>query len=159
MNRIGLCGVRLLKFSWDNQAARNSMVLLVFSIATYVEIQPKWGSSFEKYTWQTYSQQIEVDGWLETKNQGGSMETLSRRMEDAQRYVFTCASDVTYGAWKSHEIGISPKTLAFSRESSCAHKRKAVGSNPARDAKKRRETLDFSKCPRRSFFTHPVKNC
>ena len=25
-------------------------------------------------------------------------------------------------------------------------KRKAVGSNPARDAKKRRETLDFSKC-------------
>ena len=27
-----------------------------------------------------------------------AMETLSRRMEDAQRYVFTCASDVTYGA-------------------------------------------------------------
>ena len=36
-------------------------------------------------------------------------------------------------------------------------KRKAVGSNPARDAKKRRETLDFSKCPRRYFFAHRLK--
>ncbi len=38
-----------------------------------------------------------------------------------------------------------------------APKRKAARSNRAGDARKRRETLDFSKCPRRYFFAHWLK--
>ena len=58
---------------------------------------------------------------------------------------------------KARDLGFFPKSLAFLMGSPCAPKRKAVGSNPARDAKKRRETLDFSKWSRRYFFAHCPK--
>lgn len=74
---------------------------------------------------------------------------------DDKRFLNSPGKQVSDGVYKNRVLPNTPRL--FGKQYTiyqAVPKRKVVGSNPARDAKKRRETPEFSKCPRRYFFAH-----